>query len=86
MRRVALVALNVGLALALVLGYARLDRPCEQRIFGVLGAFLVALYAEIYGFLLTIYPPTVVLGRVPFPPSAHSGGNLIASLWRLTEG
>lgn len=64
---VALVALNVGLALAFVLGYIRLACPCEQRSFGVLGAFLVALYAETYGFPLTIYLLTVVLGRAPFP-------------------
>jgi protein-S-isoprenylcysteine O-methyltransferase Ste14 len=39
-----------------------------------------------YGFPLTIYLLTALLGRAPFPdPFAHNSGNLIASLLGLGE-
>lgn len=80
-----LAALNVGLALAFVLGYVRLTRPREWRTFGVLSAFLVALYAEMYGFSLTIYLLTVVraVGLAPYPRCARGVSNNTSSSCRV---
>lgn len=58
-------------------------RKIEWRNSGILGAFITAFYAEMYGFPLTIYILYLVFG-VDIPLT-HIGGHLWASLLGLGE-
>lgn len=56
-------------------------RRREWRSLGIFSAFVVALYVEMFGFPLTIYVLTALVGRLPVPePFAHISGNLWATL------
>lgn len=72
------VALNVIFALMFVVGFLAPRRKREWRSMGMLTAFLVALFTEMFGFPLTVYMLASLLGnRYPAAnPLSHENGHL----------
>lgn len=77
-------AFNVGIFLFFILSFLKPRGSQEWRSMGVVAAFLVALFSEMYGFPLTIYLLTGWLGDAY--PALQPFNHKLGHLWVVVFG